>query len=272
MTPEQTPVAPQDSTREGQPKALDDPRVGALKELISESFRIRRNHDPVYVDIGGHLNRVRSRQHLIIFGRRGSGKSCLLIHFLNQARATGEIRTIYIQVDEFKRLTYPDVLIRLLIEILEATPVKWRRVKRLFRKPAPSDAFARELRRLLDLADEADVVSRDSHEKTESLGANIAAPTVGKAEAKRGSKRSHDKTLTFRARKLDALERHLKDYKTSLVTHATDGYEYGCVVIDDCLSAARGQPAGRTRLLTQTFARYGALHEDRDRAPSDYAG
>ena len=66
---------------------LEDPRVGQLRSLISESFRIRRNHKPIYVDIGSNLGRVRSKQHQVIFGRRGSGKSCLVIHFLNIIKA-----------------------------------------------------------------------------------------------------------------------------------------------------------------------------------------
>lgn len=53
---------------------LSDPRIDKLVGLIRDSFRVRPNQDPIYVDIGGNLERVRSKQHQLIFGRRGSGK------------------------------------------------------------------------------------------------------------------------------------------------------------------------------------------------------
>jgi hypothetical protein len=80
MSPETPTYPPRTPKRE----ALTDQRIPKLRDVIKESFRVHRNHDPVYVDVGGHLSRVRSKQHQVIFGRRGSGKSCLLIHFLSE--------------------------------------------------------------------------------------------------------------------------------------------------------------------------------------------
>ena len=34
---------------------LNDPRIDDLMALIKDSFRVRPNQDPVYVDIGGNL-------------------------------------------------------------------------------------------------------------------------------------------------------------------------------------------------------------------------
>ena len=217
----------------GKRNALTDPRVGNFRAMIKESFRVRRNHDPIYVDVGANLARVRSKQHQIIFGRRGSGKSCLLIHFLTQAKARGDIRPIYVLADEFKRLAYPDVLIRLLVEILEAAPVKARFFKRLFLQKIPTLQHAKDLRKLLDSAEEADTVARESREKSESVAANLAAKGVGGSEAQSGSKHVKELTTSFRSRKLDVLERHLKDYKAALTGDHVDAQKPGCVVIDD---------------------------------------
>ena len=57
--------------------SLDEPGIQKLQTLIQNSFRIRANQSPIYVDTAGHLSRVGAPQHQIIFGRRGSGKSCL---------------------------------------------------------------------------------------------------------------------------------------------------------------------------------------------------
>lgn len=65
--------------------ALDDPQITRLVELIKNSFRVRKNLDPIYVDVGNNLARIGSPQHQVIFGRRGSGKSCLMVHYLGKA-------------------------------------------------------------------------------------------------------------------------------------------------------------------------------------------
>ena len=120
---------------------LDSPEFRKLVNLIKDSFRIRRNHKPLYVDVGDNLDRISAAQHQVIFGRRGSGKSCLLIHYLNTSRPD-DVLPIYILADEYKRLTYPDILIRLLIEILEALPVRARWLKRILRQEIPTLKYA----------------------------------------------------------------------------------------------------------------------------------
>jgi hypothetical protein len=154
-----------------------------------------------------------------------------------------DIRTAYILIDEFKLLKYPDVLIRLLIEILEATPARWRRLRRFVRRPTPVDKHLKELRELLDSAEEADIVSRNSSEKTESIKAKLAGSPFAESEAQSGSKKASDKTVTFHARKLDVLERHLKDYKSALMAGDDDAKKATCVVMDDFyLLAPETQP------------------------------
>lgn len=115
--------------------SLDSREFRKMIGLISDSFRVRKNHDPIYVDVGGHLSRIQSEQHQVIFGRRGSGKSCLLVHYL---KTIGENKAIYILADEYKRLTYPDILIRLLIGVLEAIPVRRRLFKIITRRRIPT--------------------------------------------------------------------------------------------------------------------------------------
>src|SRR3990172_3605683 len=135
---------------------LNSSKVKALITLIKDSFRVRKNVRPVYVDVGENLARLGAPQHQIIFGRRGSGKSCLLVEYLNTAARQG-VTPIYVLADEFKRLAYPDILIRLLVEILEAL---WRRrpwYRRLFFRRHSARSAAKELRALLDVAVESDV-------------------------------------------------------------------------------------------------------------------
>lgn len=140
---------------------LDSAKVQKLKDLISDSFRIRPNHDPIYVDVSNHLSRLKSKQHQIIFGRRGTGKSCLLVHFKNKIAPDLKSLTIYVDIDEVKRLGYPDVLIRLLLSVMESTPTAkqtWR--KYVFCK-SNIQKHIRNLRVLLDQADHRKIKEED---------------------------------------------------------------------------------------------------------------
>ena len=108
---------------------LSDPSIRKLTNLIKDSFRVRRNQSPLYVDLGGSLERIAAAQHQVIFGRRGSGKSCLLVHYLNSTR-NSHILPSYVLADEFKKLTHPDILIRLLVEIFESITMRFSYVRR----------------------------------------------------------------------------------------------------------------------------------------------
>src|SRR5438105_14021479 len=113
---------------------LNSPAVKKLLDLIKDSFRVRKNVRPIYVDVSGNLARLGAPQHQIIFGRRGSGKSCLLVEYLKTV-PKHDIAPIYVLADEFKRLAYPDILIRLLVEILEALSNRRPWFKRWFFPP-----------------------------------------------------------------------------------------------------------------------------------------
>ena len=214
---------------------LDDSRINALTTLIKDSFRVRPNQDPVYVDVGGNLPRVTAKQHQVIFGRRGSGKSCLLVHFHRSVAKTHRIKTIYIDADELKRLGYPDILIRLLLTITERLPGRRRnRLQRQLRRPAtPLEAQADELRGLLDMADHADVTEEGKRERERhaELALNQGPATVS---AGGRSTAGTARTSSFKEEKLDTLERHFQDYKRVISDAVGDSpYDMAAAIIDD---------------------------------------
>ena len=190
---------------------LDDPRIDRLIALIKDSFRVERNSTPDYVDISGHLARVAAPQHQVIYGRRGSGKSCLLVTARKNAEAE-RIPCVYIVADEIKRLSYPDVLIRLLLGIFEQIaqhPGGWR--ARLFRRPSPLTDHIRALRELLEQAESSQIQSKAATETSAGLQVGgdygkVSLSGVDQAEENR----------QFTRRKLDTLDRHLQDYKSAL--------------------------------------------------------
>lgn len=212
--------------------ALNDPKLDRLIALIQDSFRIRENHDPTYVDVGGHLSRVLAAQHQVIFGRRGSGKSSLLVTCHRQVRKHG-LMSVYVSADEVTFLTYPDVLIRLLLTLFERTKSRafpWyslRRGRKQFKH------IIRDLRSQLDEAEEASTVREIQRDSDKGLEAGVAA---GGAQftARTGRRQAEMMRSAFSTRKIEYLERHLQDFKQVFQTAIkASGTKHVLFILDD---------------------------------------
>jgi len=214
---------------------LSDERIDKLTGLIKDSFRVRPNEDPVYVDVSGNLDRVRAKQHQVIFGRRGSGKSCLLVHYHRSIAKKDHTLSIYIDADELKRLGYPDALIRLVLRITEdvARATQSRLARILRRRKSPLWAQAGELRRLLDLAEVSDVTHEAKREsQTTAEGRISQGPVAGGGSKTTGT--TEGVVSSYKAEKLDELERRFPDFKRTLQEgFDKSSYKAGAVIVDD---------------------------------------
>lgn len=213
---------------------LESTEVAALQNLIRDSFRVRENHDPVYVDIGSNLVRFASTQHQVLFGRRGSGKSCLLVHFLRSGDRDKEVHAIYVGVDEIKRLGFPDVLIRILLSIFQKLPGAKRTIFSF--RNTPLRSIIRELTRLLDQPESAQVSATERKEVSRNFGFKDAAGAG--LEAAATSARHDETTRSYSSSKLDHLERHLQDYKDVLKKAVAKAPVY--LLVDDFYLIGKG--------------------------------
>ncbi|WP_198665190.1 hypothetical protein [Tropicimonas sp. IMCC34011] len=84
-----------------------------LREIITENLRIQRNSESVeYVDTDSFILDLKAKQNHTIFARRGCGKTLLMF---KSAEATSEdVKTIYLNCEDFKRHSFPDVLLVIL--------------------------------------------------------------------------------------------------------------------------------------------------------------
>ena len=212
---------------------LNDNSTRRLLNLIRDSFRVRKNHDPVYVDLGHNLERISAPQHQVLFGRRGSGKSCLMIHHLNKARSQ-HILPVYILADEYKKLTYPDILIRLIIQIEEDLLRSRPFLFRPFMRAKDLKKSLHTLRALLEAPATADIVTDTKQSSTESMAAEIGKKDIGKASLVHGRTNTDGRTSTFKEHKLEALERALHDHKQAIDDFVgRSSFDRACLLLDD---------------------------------------
>jgi hypothetical protein len=126
-----------------------------------------------------------------------------------------DVKSIYLNADEIKRLGYPDVLIRLLLGTLRALPQKQGRFP-LRRRRTLAAQRAADLERLLDQAEERQISHHKSDRDTAEADVAVRARVIG-TSAKAGTEHVEDTTSAFSENKLDSIERHLVDYKAAIV-------------------------------------------------------
>ncbi len=100
------------------PSILNTQEVDDLLVLCEEVMRATPEGASRFIEPApGVLSRAKAKQHSIVFGRRGSGKSSLLRK--TAADLTVDRRPIaFVDLETFKGHTYPDVLISVLIKTL----------------------------------------------------------------------------------------------------------------------------------------------------------
>ena len=105
-------------TKNSNPSILNSPEVDELLVLCEEVMRATPEGANRFIEPApGVLSLAKSKQHSIVFGRRGSGKSSLLRK--TAADLTVDRRPIaFVDLETFKGHTYPDVLISVLIKTL----------------------------------------------------------------------------------------------------------------------------------------------------------
>lgn len=220
-------------------RLIDDPKLRKLEALIRKSFRVRDNRTPVYVDVAGHLDRIGLDQHQIVFGRRGSGKSCLLIYFRREVASKHKVHSIYILGDTIKTLEYPDVLIRLLLAIFDGLPGPgpYKRVwLTLRRSKSERKAVVHELRALLALPSESKLRVTTGASESKSSGSSVGVNKTVEASLTEESAEtsSREEIRESHDRKIRTVDARLSDYKRVIQDEMErSSREYGVFIIDD---------------------------------------
>jgi hypothetical protein len=155
--------------------------IVALRKLIQENTRIQKGTriDVDYVDVTRALADATTRQNHVIFGRRGCGKSLLLDKVRKGVSA--DIRAIYINCEDYKHHSFPNVLIEILDSIFEEME---RHLPGWFGKKRQLKTLLGDLRRELDaLRKKQDELTSKVTHKTElgdsaSVGAGTKAGPV----------------------------------------------------------------------------------------------
>ena len=259
---------------------LASPEVDRLATLVEEATRATADSPRRFIEPArGTLDRAKSRRHHLIFGRRGSGKTSLL----RKARADltlERVPTAFIDLEAFKGHTYPDVLLSVLIETLNAfdrwletagiTPASktsfWQRLWGGAPTRPPLDRKKVEVVRgvlqkqvgqlteLLHAEDDASLTSKSSvsakhaAETGANASANIAFQGVGvsagvSSKEFQASESAHEKTEASRRNKTNVLHRRIIDFQKLFEQIVELSGQDAFIFLDDLYHIARQDQA-----------------------------
>ena len=97
---------------------VSDEKLGRLREVITENLRVQRDGEAIdYINVGTALQDACSKQNHAIFARRGCGKTLLLHHSSRVLKS--DIRSVYLNCEDFKRHSFPNVLIEIVSSLFK---------------------------------------------------------------------------------------------------------------------------------------------------------
>jgi len=195
-----------------------------IKELnkvlryIEENIRVTEQATIEYLDPKGHIDRLKSKQNQIIFGRRGSGKSLLLKSI--KTNSTDKV-IISVNLDDFKDISFPDSIIqvlRVVIKQLESninSSYSWWQIKKGVELRKIKNSLKKYLRQLENRLSTPDSYEESTRSKHGSKISGEASSGLNKSSAKIASELSEEieSSKTLRIDKLNILRNELTDFK-----------------------------------------------------------
>lgn len=244
---------------------LQDKTVDQLLTRLDELVRWRPGAKGKYQDLHSAVARLTGSANHIILGRRGSGKTRLLDE-LKRAVAKENSIVVTIGAEDFKELTYPDILIQILrsflrefAKIMEKHPLLfsadwWKDIKSYIAHPIVThanmrhtDGISSEVNRLLssldkmlDESDELDAEYSSSSEKSSknSESGEISPKAVGvngklSASHENAENEISARKLRQREEKRIKVERLLGDFKALLTEVCNSSGARIILAVDD---------------------------------------
>ena len=221
------------------------PLLVILAERTRASERTVTSFQPPHT---GLVEEAGARRHQLVVGRRGVGKSMLLLNLMARAREENQL-VVSLDMESYRDIPYPDVLIRVLAELAgqlvtqlrsEQAPIRGWRLRRSLSQ------LGRQLGDLLEQPAETRTTLVRESEKSANASAGVntsigttdgSANTVNVSGSAGGGSQTTSRTTTaaeFTRTKMDGLQRATPEYRKLLVqaVNALKGRR-AMIVLDD---------------------------------------
>jgi len=214
-----------------------------LRGYIEENLRATEKAGFKFIDTRGLKERIKSKQNHVIFGRRGSGKSTLL----QELRLNG-IHSSYIDLENHKDITFPNIVLRVLMDLLDqfnqsvTASIKLRFLRKFGSFHKYHRLFISLYNELRKLKDEPDLVSEKISSKQgtvveSSAKAGVSIKPISTSLSSSETEKKELETIkNVEKSKIEFLKNRLADIKNLLnlgipLLKGNDKYYY--LILDD---------------------------------------
>ncbi|AUC16700.1 hypothetical protein BTO06_16780 [Tenacibaculum sp. SZ-18] len=91
--------------------------IQKLIRYIEENTRADKVSGIKFIDPRNFKSKIQGKQNYVVFGRRGAGKSTLLKTLISQR----ENFSIYVNLEDYKDITFPNIIIKVLVRFFEGS-------------------------------------------------------------------------------------------------------------------------------------------------------
>lgn len=109
---------------------MNKTELNKLINYLEENTRADKVSGIEFIDPRNFKEKVRGKQNYVVFGRRGAGKSTLL-KTLNKYENS---LTIYVNLEDYKDITFPNIIIKVLVTFYKEIALKLNKEKSFFKK------------------------------------------------------------------------------------------------------------------------------------------
>jgi len=181
-----------------------------LVNYIEENIRATDNSGIDYIDPRNYTKRLRNRQNHVIFGRRGSGKTTLL----KSLDKNNEIILVKIQVEDYKDLSFPNILIHILKKVFKElktklkADLKWLQINKKYRANSLILKIENQINKFEKQLDEPDEFERNESQSIRNDKNISAGINLGEANLTTGQSKNiqHEQSRKYNIRKLDKIK------------------------------------------------------------------
>ena len=194
--------------------------LGKLLTYIEENLRAGRKTKVAYHDPVGWGDRISNKQNHVVFGRRGAGKT-LLTSTLSKRNGDDEL-SIYVNLEDYKDISFPNVLVKVLILLLQGVYDSRRKRWPFFfwlpwrsNRLKPLRTHITELEVLYREPDVDEFTQKTTARSAIKDGVKASVKGVGVELGDEESKQT-ETSRTHISNKLEFLKKSLGDYKASI--------------------------------------------------------
>lgn len=194
-----------------------------LLTYIEENLRASPSAGMEFVDARQFRDRLTSSQNHVVFGRRGAGKTTLV----TATRDQNEHIDVYLNLEDYKDITFPNIVIRVVLELFEALLSELQLKYPWYKPSLKARRIKRELKvsivELIQfLSDPDDEIQEINETASFAHGLNASVKTSSTTS---GTTTSRNKSRSVSRKlpkvKLDHLRIKLSDYKKMLHSVST---------------------------------------------------